>query len=58
MLPKMNQLAILKKEIKDIDAFNHLISLYNLTVISEEPRYYILDGSREDLEDFQTWWSS
>lgn len=55
--PSLNQLAILKNTIGDHEYFKSLIGLYGLIIIDEEPEYYILDGSPEDLEEFSHDWN-
>ena len=55
--PSLNQLAILKSTIGDHEHFKTLIGLYGLVIIDEEPDYYILDGSPDDLEEFSHDWS-
>lgn len=55
--PKLNQLAVAKDGIGDHTYFKELIGLYNLTIIYEEQEYYILDGSPEDLDEFQRDWN-
>ena len=56
MLPDFHQIAICKKDIESNKSFNDLIELYSLTIIYDEPDYYILDGSYQDIHDFQKYW--
>jgi len=56
-LPSLNQLYVSKASIASTEAFLSLIDLYNLSIISSEEDYYILDGSDTDLADFRDWWS-
>ncbi len=55
--PSMNQIAVEKKSVEDREVFDSFLQLYNLAVISEEPDYYILDGSEEDLLSFLDFWN-
>lgn len=55
--PSLDQLAIFKGSIGDHEYFKELVGLYGLKVISEESDYYILDGSKDDIEEFQKDWS-
>lgn len=56
MLPDFHQLAVKKSDITNRKIFNELIELYNLSIVYEEPDYYILDGTTQDLYDFQKYW--
>ena len=56
MLPDFHQIAVQKQDIQSKSVFNDLIELYNLTIVYDEPSYYILDGSSQDIHDFQKYW--
>ena len=56
MLPDFHQIAVQKKDIQNKSAFDDLIELYNLVIVYNEPDYYILDGSQQDIHDFQKYW--
>ena len=56
MLPDFHQIAVQKKDIQNKSAFDDLIELYNLVIVYDEPDYYILDGSQQDIHDFQKYW--
>lgn len=55
--PSMGQLAIDKSTVRDPYVFKDFVALFDLQIISEEPEYYILDGSTEELQDFAKYWS-
>ncbi len=55
-LPRFNQISVDKKSITNYKNFKELIELYNLIIIFDEPEYYILDGTDQDLHDFQKYW--
>ncbi len=55
-LPKFTQLYVTKESIRSYKAFKELIDLYNLEIVYEEPEYYILDGTTQDLHDFKKYW--
>ena len=56
MLPDFHQIAIRKKDITSKAIFKELIQLYNLEIVYDEDEYYILDGSAQDIHDFQKYW--
>lgn len=55
-LPDFKQLYVKKESIRSVKSFKELIELYNLEIVYDEPSYYILDGSEEDLRDFNKYW--
>ena len=55
--PSFNQLAVNKSNVKDFETFNEFVQLYGLNIIQEEDMYYILDGSKDDLEEFSKDWN-
>ena len=56
MLPDFHQIAVRKKDVRSKAIFNELIQLYNLEIVYDEDEYYILDGSSQDIHDFQKYW--
>ena len=56
MLPDFHQIAVQKKDVRSKSVFEDLIKLYNLEIVYDEPDYYILDGSYQDIHDFQKYW--
>ena len=56
MLPRLNQIFVAKKEIRNNKVFFELLELYNLRVIFDEPLYFIIDGDDQDLHDFKEYW--
>ena len=56
MLPRLNQLFVAKKEIRNDKVFFELLELYDLKVIFDEPQYFIIDGDDQDLHDFKEYW--
>ena len=57
-IPRFNQLSVNKKTIEDLESFKYLINIFDLTIVSDELNYYILDGDDYDLEDFKLFWNS
>ena len=57
-LPKLNYVAINKDSVVNYESFLNIIDLYDLKIIAEEPKYYILDGSDSNLESFKAYWNS
>ena len=55
-LPDFHQIAVRKRDITKPAVFKELVQLYDLEIVYDEPEYYILDGSLQDIHDFQKYW--
>lgn len=55
-LPDFHQISISKKSISNLENFKELIELYDIEILFDEPEYYILDGSYQNLRSFLKYW--
>ena len=53
-----NNVAVSKDSVADLETFKQYISLFNLTLLRTEDKYYILHGDNKDIQEFIDSWNT
>ena len=53
----MERMPIAKSEVTDKSSLELLLSLYDCQIVSTDDKNYIVEGTKEDLEELRHYWS-